>query len=337
MTGSSGKILRLVFAVLLLCAVLYSVGVRDLIGALSQLTVGYIVVLLVLSFILIWASALKWRLFVRASGHNPTVLHLMKLYTIGYFFNSFIPSYIGGDVARSFHLGKHLHSHKDAFLATFLERYTGLLAMSLLGALFVALGSEAASGVELAILIVAVGAIGLGLVCYSEFVNRIFLGIVRLALRTFGLSRFISKLNSFSEKFEHGMKSLRTDHVLFFKALVYSLLFHTLSIVNTYITAKAVGWENPNFAGLFVVVPLVLLVGMAPVTPSGLGLQEGAFVFFLCRIGATKPQGLGVALVLRAKMLIIALIGWFLWLGIRKEKRGGVIATTETLAVELEP
>jgi len=58
---------------------------------------------------------------------------------------------------------------------------------------------------------------------------------------------------------------------------------------------------------------------MAPLTPSGLGLQEGAFLFLLQRIGASHAQGLGVGLVLRAKVMLVAVIGGVLWLRVRKQ------------------
>jgi uncharacterized membrane protein YbhN (UPF0104 family) len=103
--------------------------------------------------------------------------------------------------------------------------------------------------------------------------------------------------------------------------MALSFLFHLLTVVNTYAAGWAIGWESPNFGGLFVVVPLILLVSMIPITPSGLGLTEGAFVFFLQRVGATEVEGLGVALVLRAKVVIIAAVGGLLWLGVKNLKR----------------
>ena len=72
--------------------------------------------------------------------------------------------------------------------------------------------------------------------------------------------------------------------------------------------------------GLFIVVPLVLLVSMVPLTPAGIGIQEGAFLFFLQRIGATEAQGLGVGVVLRAKVMVIAMLGGLLWLYVRKSE-----------------
>ena len=94
----------------------------------------------------------------------------MKLYTVGYFFNTFTPSYVGGDLARSFHLGKYLSNQSDALIATFLERFTGLLAMSMLGVLFLLLGAQATAGLSLAILTVACGALGLATLCFSKSV-----------------------------------------------------------------------------------------------------------------------------------------------------------------------
>ena len=106
---------------------------------------------------------------------------------------------------------------------------------------------------------------------------------------------------------------------LFTKAILYSLLFHFLTVINTYVACLAVGWESPNFLGLFVVVPLILLVSILPITPSGVGVQEGAFVFFLKRVGAESSQGLAVALILRAKVLLLAVIGGLLFFKLKKQ------------------
>ena len=310
--------LRSILAILLLVLVFAVAGVGELWAALLEIELRYIFYLLLLAVVMIWASCLKWQLFVRAGGHDAKILSLMKLYTIGYFFNTFTPSYVGGDVARSYHLGKDLKSQKHAFAATFLERFTGLLAMSFLGLMFVAIGTEATAGVEIAILVVGLGAVILALICFSESIGRICFSVCsRLTEAVFSQSKAV-KINGLLQKIEEAISYARNSPVLFGKAMLYSFLFHILTVINTYVAALSVGWENPDFGGLFVVVPLVLLVGMAPITPSGLGIQEGAFLFFLQRVGGTTGQSLGVGVVLRAKIFLIALVGWVLWLGLEK-------------------
>ena len=275
--------------------------------------------LLALAVVMVWASCLKWQLFIRASGNEVPILHLMKLYTVGYFFNTFTPSYVGGDVARSFHLGKYLSNQRDAFISTFLERFTGLLAMSLLGVLFLALGAKATAGLSLAILTVAVGALALSLLCFSKTVAERCFPLGKNLIAAFAPKKLKDKLLLIADRADEGMRYARANRVLLAKALVLSLFFHCLTVLNTYLAARSVGWENPDIAGLFVVVPLVLLVSMAPITPSGLGIQEGAFLFFLKRIGGEHAQGLGVGLVLRAKVVLLGVVGGLLWLHVRKQ------------------
>jgi uncharacterized protein (TIRG00374 family) len=117
------------------------------------------------------------------------------------------------------------------------------------------------------------------------------------------------------------MEYARGNPILFFKALAYSFLFHVLTVVNTYVACRAIGWEDPQFFGLFVVVPLILLVGMLPLTPNGVGLQEGAFVFFLQRVGSSASQGLAVGLVLRAKVILLALVGGIIFLRMKSKRK----------------
>jgi uncharacterized membrane protein YbhN (UPF0104 family) len=112
------------------------------------------------------------------------------------------------------------------------------------------------------------------------------------------------------------------------QAFGLSFMFHVMTIVNTVAVARAVGWDGAPWGELFVVVPLILLVGAVPVSPQGLGIQEGAFVFFLQAAGASSAQALAVALVLRAKSYALALVGGVLWLGVRNQEAR--VATTSS-------
>lgn len=311
--------LRLLVAAAFLACLFYFVGAVELLQIFRQIDPFYLTLLLLLAFVMVWASCLKWQLFIRASGNDVPILHLMKLYSVGYFFNTFTPSYVGGDLARSFHLGKYLSNQGDALIATFLERFTGLLAMSLLGVTFLLLGTRATAGLSLAILTVAAGALFLSMLCFSKTVAGFSFPLFkRLAVKLFP-SKLLPKANMLIDRVDEGMRHARKNVPLLGKALLLSLFFHCLTVLNTYLAARSIGWEDPDIAGLFVVVPLVLLVSMAPITPSGLGIQEGAFLFFLQRIGSTRAQGLGVGLVLRGKIMLLGIVGGLLWLHVRSQ------------------
>lgn len=304
--------LRLLVSIIILVSLFVFVGIDELLATFLKLRWDYVLLLLFISVVMIWLSCLKWQVFILASGNHVGVGRLMWLYTIGYFFNTFSPSYIGGDIARSYHLGQLLGSQSRAFVTTFLERFTGLVAMSLLGVLFVCIGAPATAGVEWSIVFVAFMSVSLALVCFSEACAR----------PAFGFAEKLcpERFRSLLIKVREAMTFARGNVPLFIRAMGLSFLFHISTVVNTYLAAKAVGWEDPSFSGLFVVVPLVLLVGMLPLTPSGLGIQEGAFLFFLERIGGERSHALGVGLVLRAKVVLIALLGALLFAASGRKK-----------------
>ena len=327
---------RAAIAFALLAGMIYLVGAEELLDVLERVDFRYVLGLVGMSFVLISLSCIKWQLFIRAWGHEASLLELMRLYTITYFYNVFAPSFLMGDLARSYHLGKRLENQKDAFVTTFLERVTGLLAMVLLGTLFVAIGTTATQGVEAAILVVAFFVLLAALVCFSKAAFEFATGIALWILGAVRLTGLKVKCEKLFEEISKAVDIGRKNQALFFKAMAWSICFHFGTVVNTYIAARAIGWEDPDFAGLCIVVPLVLLVAIAPITPSGIGIQEGAFMFFLERIGATRPEALGVGLILRAKNLITAFAGWVLWMTLKNGKaakgqqQAGVVVEAES-------
>jgi len=308
---------RSLTALIILAFLFYFVGTEELFSVLLKIQFQYLLYLAGIAVVLIWISCVKWRLFIDSSGHTTSILYLMKLYTIGYFFNNFAPGSIAGDVLRSMHLGDKLSSKRDAFISTFLERFTGLVAMALLGLLFVFAGTEVTKGLELSIILVGLLTAILSIMLFSKkALNQTFL-VVEFFLTKFGFSHLGIKIQTIFRRLDEGMVFARTNWILMAKAICLSFVYHILTVINTYCACYAIGWTSVELTGLFIVVPLVLIVSMAPITPGGLGIQEGAFLFLLQRIGATNAQGLAVGLLLRAKLFVVAIVGSLLWASIR--------------------
>jgi uncharacterized protein (TIRG00374 family) len=170
--------------------------------------------------------------------------------------------------------------------------------------------------------------------CFADVVTKPIVFVVCLAvlgcaiatgLVMNGVVQRVAKLCKLPEKIlriidavHEGLVLGMRDKKLLQKVLLLSFVFHLLTIVNTAAVGYAVGWTDIPWRGLLVVVPLILLVGAVPISPQGLGIQEGAFVFFLHSVGATTGQALAIAVVLRAKSYLLALCGALVW-WIRKD------------------
>jgi len=309
---------RMFFAAFVLAVLFYYAGSAEVLQLLLSADLLYVTLLMLITVPMIWVSCLKWQLFISACGHRVSIYRLMHLYTMGYFFNVFMPSSVGGDVLRGYHLGKHLGSQEDGMVTTFLERFTGLLAMALLGVVFVSLGSQATAGAEVAILLVGVGAGLLSCFCFSHICRSLMVSVALWFSRLSGSSRLEALILKLLTRVDAAMELTRGKPGLFSKAMILSLAFHMMTIVNTYLACRVIGWNDPDLAGLFVIVPLVLLVSMVPLTPNSLGIQEGAFSFFLQRIGGTASEAFGVGIILRVKVMLIALIGGLVWVLYRR-------------------
>lgn len=303
------KLLKKLVAIGLLALLFYVVDIHQLWAALSQLTFEIAFFLGIISVLLIYVSALKWKCFLEASGAQVSTLRLSALYLVGYFVNLLAPSYVGGDLVRSWYVGKKVGQH-EALTATILERYTGLVAMVSLALVFMWSVERATVGIQITVFCVALGLVGLTVIALSE--------------RAVGIMerfRIFQPALKHVRKVQDGFRLAKKDKPLLVRTLLLSFIFHCSTVVNVIAAAYAVGWYDPPVWEIFVVLPLILLIGSIPIAPSGLGIQEGAFFYFLSSIGATPAEALGVGIVLRAKAYCLALIGGLVWLKIRNERQ----------------
>jgi len=311
----SRRIIKVAVALLLLTLTFYAVNFSDLTAALQQITAEMAIALLLLSAVMIYLSALKWRIVLLGLAESDaerkdlvSTARLFNLYLVGYFVNLVFPSYVGGDIVRSVHLGRRVGQVR-ALAATVFERYTGLLAMVLLAFVFVWF----ADGVTVRIQVLVSG-LALALVVGTIMALR----PPPAALFNLLPYRIRSALQSPLLKLQSSFHLVRRNQQVVISSMVLSFVFHCLTVLNTALAGAAVGWTDPSILKLFVVVPIILLVGALPVSPQGLGIQEGAFYYFLQIAGASPAQALGVALVLRAKSYVLALGGGVVWLWDRR-------------------
>jgi uncharacterized protein (TIRG00374 family) len=307
--GLQSPLVRYAAGIALVLVLLFVVDVGSVLQSLAQVSTQDILLILFISFLLVWVSVLKWSLFLRELGIHTGVPRLMQLYLFGYFVNLLVPSYVGGDIARTVAAGKGGDKAR-AFSATFLERYTGLVAMVVMALGGLVFCSAVTPAIRLAVILVGCGTLVATL--------AVFLGWCSVVARRLAAPQ---RLIDATKRIESGMKLGLSRPTVLLKAAGLSLLFHLLTIVNTGAVGFAVGWIDIPWMDLLVVVPLILLIGAIPVSPQGLGIQEGAFLFFLVSVGATDAQAMSIGIILRAKSYLLALLGGAFWL-LRDKKQG---------------
>lgn len=306
--------LKLILGLILIALLLRGDTLPKLGEVLASFRWAYVGPLLVVTFLLLLVSCLKWQAFLRERGATVSLWRLLGLYTVGNFFSNFLPSQFGGDVVRGYVLGRQIESQSRSMASVFLERFTGLIALVIVCLVTLAFRPSLLADPLVA---ASVGLMVAG--CVGLLVLLAFPGPGRRVTAPLGRTepgrRVLDKLAGLREEIVFFARRPRT----LAGAMVYSVVFHGLAGVNTYLAARAIGLEAP-FLVVVALTPLILLVASVPLTPNGLGIWEWAYAVFLGSAGGLPEQGLAVALVLRGEHILTSLIGGVVMLF----ERGGV-------------
>lgn len=265
----------------------------------------------------IFVRAYRWQVLLRAQNITTPYGKLVKLYYIGSFFNTFLPSGFGGDVVKTYELSRQTSSGANTISTVLVDRLMGLgvlFAMALIALLF---SWRYVSGLVLLTLIILIAGFVLAIILFLNLPIRQWLtchfGMLGKVLSS---KKVVAFYNSFS----------RYSIGILFKSAFVSLIFNLILIVTQVYLAKGAGVLIP-ISYFFIFVPILSSLTALPISIGGLGVREGGYMLLFSQVGVTYDRSVAVSLLLYALMLVTGLIGGFfyLWqsmkeLGLWKEK-----------------
>ena len=303
----------LALTVILLLLVIRSVGLENLINTLSRADLRWVLLSFCLAPFIVLTGVIKWKILLQAQGINVPFWRLYALVLVGKFFNNFLPSNVGGDVVRGYELGNYTQDGATAMASVFMERITGLVVLVIMAVISFLSHMNLIQNTRLsmAMAFVVIGLFGiLWLVLDSrplEFIERWFkFSLVQKAIPKF-------------RKFHASINAYRNQKKALLLSTMWSVIFMMLAIVNVYVSASAF-YTPISFMDMVVIVPVILVVAMVPLTFNGLGIQEWAYVMLFSWVGLPPAVGLSTIILIRAKDLLMAVIGGFLYPVIKLSK-----------------
>ncbi len=252
------------------------------------------ILLIILNYVF---SSLRWKYLI-LSEKKISLIYLIKLYFIGSFFNNFLPTSIGGDAYKIVKLGDKINSRTDAFTATFLERFLGMVA--LLGiSLFGVLSFSNSNYLNFIFGFVGVLiAFLLFLVFYPKF---------RFDLK------FFNKIFIILDKIHSSFMRYKKHPLLIFYSFISSVLVQVLSVLSQFVLFLAVNVSLP-VAYSFFAFPIIFLSGYAIPSLNGLGSQDVLYQNFFLFINVNKEAIIASSLLYHLARFIVSLIGGLIYL-----------------------
>jgi len=278
---------------------------------LQKVNIFYLTLLLALSFIMILVSTWKWEVLLHAKKINIPLNNLFLFYLIGYFFTNFLPTNVGGDVVRGYLVGKSVHKYSEVFSSVFMERFTGLIVLVTMIVLAPLVRPFIFKNAFL------MGIIGLS---FIGFIGFSFIVFNARLFKMFREKMSFNKAKTIREKlgrFYGAVYAYRKNRTVFLKAMIISIIFYLMTILNVILAALTFGLPMSVWDAL-AMTPIVMIISMLPISVSGIGLSEGAYVYCFSMIGLTFSQAFSIALLMRAKLVFVGLIGGVVFL-LKKE------------------
>jgi uncharacterized protein (TIRG00374 family) len=303
---------RLLVSAALLVLVISRIDRQELGFILSGMDLRLLVLAQLANFCMISLNALRWWIMLRAQGTFISLPLAIYYYFFGAFFNSFMPTSVGGDLVRVLSVSQYTGRRSIALASVMVERLLGFFTLVPVSLIGIALtfrefrSPRLLVGIELTALVI----FALVAVLLSQ---RVAMGMLRILRPLVSRIPKVDVEEKLTRVFDAVSLYGQKRGVLWL-GFGISLLSRTVWIVGWYLMAVGLGLHSVTLARLFTVIPLVELARMAPVTLGGLGVREGTFAALMSQFGVASTPAIVLSFLFYFLSVVNGLVGGLLYL-----------------------
>ncbi|MEK7817906.1 MAG: lysylphosphatidylglycerol synthase transmembrane domain-containing protein [Actinomycetota bacterium] len=308
------RLLRAVVSLGLLALIISRLNLHDFTQLLKRVDLVLLALGVAVFLVANMASVLKWWLIIRAQkrerpyGKEPvSYRYLTSLFYIGLFFNNFLPTNFGGDFIKAWKLARVTGQPAEAAGSVVADRASSTFALLMI-AMPPALIELRLVGKGVALMVLAMFVVlllGLGLFASERVAIRLSRYPV-LRSDFFGLREHL-------RSFYYSLYEFRSKPAVLVAVMVLSVVYQGLAVALVYVLALSLEIHvSPIFFFLF--IPVVMAVGMIPISLNGIGMREGATVFLFSQVGVSTAESFSLSVLCSLVMTVISLAGGVFYL-----------------------
>jgi uncharacterized membrane protein YbhN (UPF0104 family) len=138
-------------------------------------------------------------------------------------------------------------------------------------------------------------------IIFNKSLFEMFIKLIRLLRSEFMLGKIKEMHSAIYIYKKHGRCLV--------KALAISFVYQIIAvIVVVYVISLSLDVRIPLLY-FFIFCPIIGIFEMLPISLNGLGIREGAFLFFFTKVGVSDAQALSMSFLMYAIVLSVSLIG----------------------------
>jgi uncharacterized protein (TIRG00374 family) len=306
---ASSFALKLSISIGLLAVLFRQTDVGAVWARLRQVEPAWIGLALVVQSAILLISGWRWRRLLVTQDVHASSWQLTVSCLVANFFNNFLPSNIGGDVVRIADTASLTGSRTVATAVVLLDRVLGLIALFAVAASGSLMLRHALPGTGYLWLLLVLGAVGAAIVVSRPaLVPRLLRPLTRV--RKDWVTERLGRI-------EDMLGRVGSDRGRLVQAFVGALTVQFLVVLFYLCVAWGLHIDLPLRDAL-VIVPVSLVIQLAPVSINGFGVREAVFSYLFKRLGHPVDAGLALSIAGAALLILASLPGGLVFL-LRKE------------------
>ena len=295
--------LKAIVSAVLIWYLLSNTKFSEIFASLRSSDHGWIILSFITLFIGKILTSYRWQVLLKAQDIKIPLRSLIASVFVGQFFNSILPSTVGGDAYRAYDTASESKETAKSIVSLIADRLIGVFALAFLAV--VALGVGIVIGED--VRFYAPPVIMVFLICTFAmtivFNDQIFLLTKRILTKV--------KLSKISIKLDNTYKSLyslRDKPKVLLAAFFISILLQANVILFYYFIGVALDL-SVSILFFSMVVPVASVVLLVPFSINGIGIREGIFVFLLTGLGVASHEAIALSWISFGLMLTQGIIG----------------------------
>lgn len=247
-------------------------------------------------------ASYRMKIIIDAQDINIRYREALSLTFIGYFFNNFLPTAIGGDVVKAHYLSKNSGDTAGSYSSVFVDRVVGLVTMVFMA--FTALLFVGTNIIDKRL------AISIYVITALSALVIIFLSNKRFAVRFSSFIFLVKPIEAQLRKLYTTINKYRNHPGLMACTLLISVLSQLCFFASYGILALSIG-SHVSPLDLLIKMPIVGVISLLP-SINGLGVREGSIVLlFGPLIG--KGNALAISILMVIILLMTSIIGGLIY------------------------
>ena len=258
-------------------------------------------------FLIVMVLSLSWRLKVVFEGEDLdlTLSESVQLTCVGFFFNNFMPTAVGGDIIKAHYAGHFNKQRLKSYASVLMDRMIGLFTILMIAAAALVIDQ---GKLQVAVIrplvgaLLVLGAIGV-IIATNKTVER-FLSSFFTRIKMMRLGERLNEIYAIVHDYRNRKRVVLKSIILSFfcQSSYYMIVFYLFIALG----------KPVNLGNVFLIMPVVIFISMVP-SLGGLGVREYAIVTFFTVL-ADKDVAFAVSMLALFGYFVISVAGGLVYL-----------------------